>query len=178
MQTSSYDKTIDLQIDLSNVADSNLIENGKYSLKIDAYLADEDVLLENIPLISSKTEFTFKKAEGYGIKVSTTDSQVIYKFGDARIINIKTEIGTLEDGTYINIKTYKRQDEFKYIEIVDSTSVESQQITNLNSKNSLTPVSTIIFKNEGVYRYVYQLYDKYGNVMTEDFINFIVRTAE
>lgn len=178
LQTSSYDKTIDLQIDLSNVADSNLIENGKYSLKIDTYLADEDVLLENIPLISSKTEFTFKKAEGYGIKVSTTDSQVIYKLDDARIINIKTETGTLEDGAYINIKTYKRQDEFKYIEIIDSTSVESQQITNLNSKNLLTPVSTIIFKNEGIHRYVYQLCDKYGNVMSEDFINFIVRTTE
>lgn len=179
LQTISYDKEINLQIDMSNVADTNLLENGKYSLKIDAYLADNNILLGNTSVASSKTKFDFIKAEGYGIKVSTMDSQVISKLNDVRNISIKTETGTLENGAYINIKTFKRQDEFKYVEITQTTSVEEQKVENLETRESLIPTSsTIIFREDGIFRYVYQLCDKYGNVMAEDSINFIVKSTE
>ena len=178
LQTTSYDKTINLQIDMSNVSDGDLIGNGKYNLRIDAYLAENDILLGNNSIISSKTEFEFKKADGYGIKVSTTDTQLITKLEESRTINITAQIGTLENGAYINIKTLRRQDEFKYVEVVDTTSAESQQVALANTTSSLMPFSVVIFKDEGIYRYVYQLCDKYGNVITEDFINFIVMVSE
>lgn len=163
---------------MSNVANVDLIEEGTYNLKIDTYLATDDILLGNKPIVSAKTEFKFKKIDGYGIKVTTSDAQVITKLEDERVINITVEEGTLEEGSYINVKTLKRQDEFKYVEITDTTSAEAQQINLNESKNSLNPFSIVIFKDEGIFRYVYQLCDKYGNVMAEDFMNFIVISSE
>ena len=104
---------------------------------------------------------------------------MISKLNDVRNISIKTETGTLENGAYINIKTFKRQDEFKYVEITQTTSVEEQKVENLETRESLIPTSsTIIFREDGIFRYVYQLCDKYGNVMAEDSINFIVKSTE
>lgn len=48
----------------------------------------------------------------------------------------------------------------------------AEKITNLKENNT----SIVYFKDDGIYRIIYQLCDKDGNVLTEDFVNFIVKT--
>lgn len=144
IEENSYNKTINFKLDMSSTDCSNFESNVQYNLKlkIDAYLEDNEILIGNNPLISSQTEFKFQKVEAFGIEVRTIGSQLV-NLEDTRIVNINAKIGTLEDGTYVNIKTFKRQDQFKYTEIVKSTSAESQRF-DIKKDTFMT----IIFKEE------------------------------
>ena len=164
LETNAYDKTIDLEIDMSDAPSTN------YYLKVEAYLANDDTIQGNNPVASQTKEFTFDKAKNYGIKVSSNNKLITDEADTSRIVNIKFSKGNLE-GAYINVKCFVKQDGFKYTEYTKSTVAKPDKITDLTENNE----SNIYFSENGIYRIVYQLCDSSGNVLTEDLINFIVK---
>ena len=166
LETKEYNETVNLQINMYNMPNSN------YYLKVDAYLAEDNILLGHMPITSQNSEFTFYKANKYGIKATANNKLITDTNNTSRNVNIQFENGKLEDGAYINVRTFRKQEGFKYSEFTQTTIADAEKITKLKKNNT----SIVYFKENGIYRIVYQLCDKYGNVLTEDFMNFVVKT--
>ena len=150
LKQQSYDKKIDLQIDMSNVSNSDIEANGEYYLKIDMFLADGDTQISNVPILTKIQNFVVKKDEGYGIKVTPIvksndrkdQSQLILGKEDvSKKVNIKVQKGSLDGNVYVKVKSLAKSKSFEYNE-TEETIVLNQKI---DVKDNGNYESTLIF---------------------------------
>lgn len=200
VSTGEYNEKTELQIDMSNVEDKLKLANDTYKLKVEAYIASnengKDVLLGNYPIATVKQDFVIGSASGYGIMVTINEKtnnsnipmQIITEAEQtARTVNVTYQKGSIDGNISIKAKTYKKNSDGNYEELeqnfVTKDTIALSESKSLIGKSSgnytpKTVKSEVVFANgteKGTYRIEYSLCDANGDVMAEDFINFIVK---
>lgn len=176
-------KNIKINMDFGNVQLDKQLDEGTYKIKLEFYNTDDS------GIIGKKANFTHEigdidivKLSGYGIKLKLlndtnkrNDENQLITGEEYRTIEVNYKKGNLDKNAYIEINTYKRNEEnpLQYDKL-DSTLAVEQKIEQLKD----TQKSTLNFNSNltnGTYKIEYVLYDGEQNEITKESINFIVK---
>lgn len=141
------------------------------------------VSIDNSISASEKTKTSTTSLDS----VQDVPAQIITQTGTTRTVNVTYQKGTLGDDICIKAKTYKKDSNGNYIEQAKNL-VREAEIAKLNTSKSMktkagtytteTVQSEVVFEKgmeSGTYRIEYNLCDGNGEIITKDFINFIVK---
>lgn len=158
---------------MKDVPKDKKLSNGIYVLLMKGYLANGENIVSNV-ITTQNIVFEIEQKMNYGIKAENDSGKGKLIIEDPetseRIVNLSINKGNLEDA-YIVVKSQKKQ-EGKYIECDKTLSEETTIRTDSENKNIM-----VIFDNlleNGTYRLVFELYDKYGTKYAEETINYII----
>ena len=166
----------DFKMDMKNVLEQNQLLAGNYKIKFAYAFAQNDLLNGNIAGWIDVLLTIINYSDNYGIDVSIDNSenlaedklQLITKGKEEfRIIHTNCS-GQLED-PFVKVSVVEKTSNFDY-----SATENSKKITVNDNGDGSYKVTFSDSLDVGTYRVIFELFDKYGNKMSENFANFIV----
>lgn len=166
----------DFKMDMKNVLEQNQLLAGNYKIKFAYAFAQNDLLNGNIAGWIDVPLTIIDYSDNYGIDVSIDNSenlaedklQLITKGKEEfRIIHTNCS-GQLEE-PFVKVSVVEKTSDFDY-----SATENSKKITVNDNGDGSYKVAFSDSLDVGTYRVIFELFDKYGNKMSENFANFIV----
>ena len=175
--------SIDLHfsIDMESVLPQNRLTAGTYNIVVDFVLAYEDMIENTVQAEETVSVpiIVYDPSE-YGLSATidiSDDSNVqLIENGVEASKTVTLSYNGNIDGANVVITKMERTGEFTYEETTNADEIsisEGSSITSLESTQDIT-INFSSSIETGTYRIYFELYDSYGNKITEDFVGFIV----
>ena len=166
----------DFKMDMKNVLEQNQLLAGNYKIKFAYAFAQNDLLNGNIAGWIDVPLTIIDYSDNYGIDVSIDNSenlaedklQLITK-GKEEVRIIHTNCSGQLENPFVKVSVVEKTSDFDY-----SATENSKKITVNDNGDGSYKVAFSDSLDVGTYRVIFELFDKYGNKMSENFANFIV----
>ena len=166
----------DFKMNMKNVLEQNQLLAGNYKIKFAYAFAQNNLLNGNIAGWIDVPLTIIDYSDNYGIDVSIDNSENLAEDKLQLITKGKEEVriihtncsGQLED-PFVKVSVVEKTSDFDY-----SATENSKKITVNDNGDGSYKVAFSDFLDVGTYRVIFELFDKYGNKMSENFANFIV----
>ena len=178
-----------IKIDMTDLMEQEKLSNGNYKFVLE-FILSQNESMKNV--VQAKSEIAFKieniDVDKYGLKVELINDtdipgdriQLIENSKEQqRAIKLNYIKGEIENGK-AKIKILEKTGEFEYENITNSSKIKvkssNQEITEIANLANAQQLQLNFAKGvgKGTYRVVFELYDDYGNKITETYLNFIV----
>ena len=166
----------DFKMDMKNVLEQNQLLAGNYKIKFAYAFAQNNLLNGNIAGWIDVPLTIIDYSDNYGIDVSIDNSenlaedklQLITK-GKEEVRIIHTNCSGQLENPFVKVSVVEKTSDFDY-----SATENSKKITVNDNGDGSYKVAFSDSLDVGTYRVIFELFDKYGNKMSENFANFIV----
>ena len=181
-------KSLDISINMKNVISQNLLDAGEYTVKVEFVLAQNGYIENTVQGTETVSiALIIYESGNYGINasvdISENSNMQLIESGteESKTITLEYNVETLED-VYVKIETLEKTGVFTYEETDESDLIsvkigEAEVLTySLEESGNIEITAEFSSKIDvGTYRIYFELYDKYGTKLTEDFVGFIVK---
>ena len=181
LSTSVTEKSLDINLDMSNVLAQDQIPKGEYKITLESLNSKqyENIIDTPISIIEKQKEYGLSANINQIDGIASDKIQIINQNEEAnRSIKIKYSNSSELKNMKIKIRAVERTGEFEYKETANSSNkidIDTTEIETIN--NNVEQDINITFESglkQGTYRILVELYDEYNQLKTYDYINFIV----